>query len=82
MAALDVAGVEVSTGSACSSGAAQPSHVMVAMGEDPGATALLRLSLGRDTTDDDVAEAVERIVAAIGVAVAPRPGRATSATHR
>jgi cysteine desulfurase len=70
--ALDVAGVETSSGSACSSGAAQPSHVMVAMGEDPQATALLRLSLGRDTGGQDVADAAERIVAAIDMAVAHR----------
>ncbi len=70
VAALDVAGVEVSSGSACSSGAAQPSHVMTAMGEDPHATAFLRLSLGRDTSVEDVADAAERIVTAIGAATA------------
>jgi cysteine desulfurase len=68
VAALDMAGVEVSSGSACSSGAVQPSHVLRAMGGDPRTTALLRLSLGRDTSGDDVAEAAARIVAAIGVA--------------
>ncbi len=70
VAALDGAGVEVASGSACSSGAAQPSHVLSAMGEDPRRTALLRLSLGRNTTADDVADAAERIVRAIGVAAA------------
>jgi cysteine desulfurase len=68
VAALDIAGLEVSSGSACSSGAAQPSHVMTAIGEDPGATALLRLSLGRDTSEADVVEAAERIRAAISLA--------------
>ncbi len=83
VAALDIAGVEVSSGSACSSGAAQPSHVLTAMGGDPRTTALLRLSLGRDTSDDDVTEAAERIVAAIGVAVPPRrPGATAVPAHR
>jgi cysteine desulfurase len=79
VAALDVAGVEVSSGSACSSGAAQPSHVLVAMGEDPRATALLRLSLGRDTAAGDVDAAAERIVTAIAIAVAAASGTAPSA---
>jgi cysteine desulfurase len=83
VAALDMAGVEVSSGSACSSGAAQPSHVITAMGEDPRTTALLRLSLGRDTSDDDVGDAAERIIAAVGVAV-PRRRRGAAAVpaHR
>jgi cysteine desulfurase len=81
VAALDVAGVEVSSGSACSSGAAQPSHVLVAMGEDPRATALLRLSLGRDTAAGDVDAAAERIVTAIAMAAASgtAPSAATAA---
>jgi cysteine desulfurase len=78
VAALDVAGVEVSSGSACSSGAAQPSHVLVAMGEDPRATALVRLSLGRDTDADDIDAATGRIVTAI--AVAAGSGTAHAAT--
>jgi cysteine desulfurase len=82
VAALDTAGLEVSSGSACSSGAAQPSHVMTAIGEDPAATALLRLSLGRDTSEADVALAAERILAAIQVAGARPPvaARAVSAS--
>jgi cysteine desulfurase len=68
VAALDAAGVELSSGSACSSGAAQPSHVMTAIGEDPRATALLRVSLGRETGASDIAEAGDKILTAIGVA--------------
>ena len=80
VAALDVAGVEVSSGSACSSGAAQPSHVLVAMGEDPRATALIRLSLGRDTSAEDMREAAQRIVTAVGVAVGSRAAPASTMT--
>jgi cysteine desulfurase len=79
VAALDGAGVEVSSGSACSSGAAQPSHVMAAMGEDPRATALVRISLGRDTDAADVAAAAELIVTAIAVATGSATPRATAA---
>ena len=52
---LDARGVEVSTGSACSSGVARPSHVLVAMGKDPeAARSSLRFSLGHSSTIDDV----------------------------
>jgi cysteine desulfurase len=52
---LDAQGVEVSTGSACSSGVARPSHVLVAMGQDEvTARGSLRFSLGHTSTDDDV----------------------------
>ncbi len=52
---LDARGVEVSTGSACSSGVARPSHVLVAMGKDPeAARSSLRFSLGHSSTVDDV----------------------------
>jgi len=57
---LDLAGVACSSGSACSTGAIEPSHVLVAMGV-PRELALgaIRLSLGRDTTTGDVARAAE-----------------------
>jgi cysteine desulfurase len=52
---LDARGVEVSTGSACSSGVARPSHVLVAMGKDPDAArSSLRFSLGHSSTINDV----------------------------
>jgi cysteine desulfurase len=52
---LDDAGVYASAGSACASGAMEPSHVLVAMGIDHRrALGSLRLSLGHCTTDDDV----------------------------
>jgi cysteine desulfurase len=52
---LDARGVEVSTGSACSSGVARPSHVLVAMGQDENeARSSLRFSLGHSSTSADV----------------------------
>ncbi|NLG27350.1 MAG: cysteine desulfurase [Chloroflexi bacterium] len=53
--ALDLAGIAVSTGSACASGAAEPSHVLTALRLDPRyVTGSLRFSLGRSTTIDDI----------------------------
>jgi cysteine desulfurase len=53
--ALDLAGVAASTGSACSSGAVEPSHVIRAMGQSEHvARGAVRLSLGWSTTTDDV----------------------------
>jgi cysteine desulfurase len=52
---FDLAGVAVSSGSACSSGKVQPSHVLEAMGFDPGlAQGAVRLSMGWSTTEADV----------------------------
>ncbi|MCV0403671.1 MAG: cysteine desulfurase [Chloroflexi bacterium] len=55
VAALDLEGVEVSTGSACTSGSTEPSHVLLAMGIDPHlAHGSLRLTLGPETSREDV----------------------------
>jgi cysteine desulfurase len=52
---LDMEGVAISTGSACSSGSLEPSHVLVAMGIDTVlAQGTLRFSLGRGTTDEEI----------------------------
>ena len=52
---LDMEGVGVSTGSACTSGSLEPSHVLTAMGVDPAETqGSVRFSLGRDNTKEDV----------------------------
>ncbi|CAN5833363.1 cysteine desulfurase NifS [soil metagenome] len=51
--ALDAAGVAASTGSACQSGAAEPSHVLAAVGA-PADRAHLRFTCGRSTTEQDV----------------------------
>jgi cysteine desulfurase len=53
--ALDLKGLAVSTGAACSSGALEPSHVLTAMGLQPDrARASLRFSLGKQNTPEDV----------------------------
>lgn len=55
VAALDLEGIETSTGSACTSGSTEPSHVLLAMGIDPHlAHGSLRLTLGPDTSEADV----------------------------
>jgi cysteine desulfurase len=57
--AFDLEGVAVSTGSACSSGTLEPSHVLKAMGLEPHDTQnAIRFSLGFATTADDVARVV------------------------
>jgi len=73
---LDLAGIAASAGSACQSGAAEPSHVLTAMGIAPElALSAIRLSLGHETTADEVrrvAEVFPRAVAkvrALGLAL-------------
>ena len=63
---LDARDIECSTGSACSAGVAQPSHVLMAMGlPEEDALSSLRFSLGHTSTDADV----DALVAAIGPCV-------------
>jgi cysteine desulfurase len=53
--ALDLNGLAVSTGAACSSGAIEPSHVLTAMGLPADrARASIRFSLGKQNTDDEI----------------------------
>jgi cysteine desulfurase len=60
--ALDLKGLAVSTGAACSSGAIEPSHVLTAMGLPPEiARASLRFSLGKQNTPDDVSFALDLV---------------------
>jgi cysteine desulfurase len=54
VAALDLEGVAASGGSACSAGTAEPSTVLLAMGDEEAATCSVRFSLGEDTTQGDV----------------------------
>ena len=63
---LDAKGVECSTGSACTAGVAQPSHVLLAMGADPAnARGSLRLSLGHTSTEADIDTALAVLPAAV-----------------
>jgi cysteine desulfurase len=64
--ALDLRGLAVSTGAACSSGAIEPSHVLTAMGLRPDrARASIRFSLGKQNTADDVDFAIELVPASV-----------------
>jgi cysteine desulfurase len=65
--ALDLKGVSVSGGSACHSGATEPSHVLMAMGLDKNqARASLRFSLLKTATDADVDRVLQVVPAAVG----------------
>jgi cysteine desulfurase len=72
---LDRYGVACSAGSACASGAVTPSHVLVAMGRDPGeARETVRFSLGHGSTQADVDETVAAVGQALEV-LAPQGTR-------
>ncbi|WP_437683009.1 cysteine desulfurase family protein [Sorangium sp. So ce131] len=60
-AALDLEGVAVSSGSACSAGTAEPSPVLTAMLGPERAASAVRISLGEETTEADLAEAARRV---------------------
>ena len=83
---LDLAGIAASSGSACSTGAVEPSHVLVAMGiRRELALGAIRFSLGRESTRDDIERAVEvvpsvvakvrKLAGVLGRADAPAGGR-------
>lgn len=67
---LDLVGIAVTSGSACTSGSMEPSHVLTAMGRDPAtAKATIRFSMGKSTTGEDLEYVVgqlEGIVKRIG----------------
>ena len=70
---LDARGIECSTGSACSAGVPQASHVLLAMGRDDAeARSSLRFSLGHTSTRDDVDAVLEAIGPAVERARAPK----------
>jgi cysteine desulfurase len=86
VAGLDLEGVAASTGSACTTGSTEPSHVLLAMGMSAErAHGSLRLTAGRDTTIGDVdraIEAVRTVVARLragGVALYPAAAHGTHA---
>lgn len=56
MAGLDLEGICASSGSACSAGSLEPSHVILALGRKETANALVRFSLGRDSSRAEVEE--------------------------
>jgi cysteine desulfurase len=63
---LDMQGVAVSTGSACSSGTLEPSPVIKALGRgEELARGAIRFSFGKDNTDEDIDVAVEAVVRAV-----------------
>jgi len=64
--ALDLQGVAVSSGAACSSGAVEPSHVLLAMGVSPDhAQSSVRFSLGRWTTSGEVEYVGETVLSIV-----------------
>ena len=74
---LDAAGIDCSTGSACTAGIPEPSHVLLAMGVDEStARASLRFSLGRATTPDDIDAVVRALPSAVERAA--RAGKLTA----
>ncbi|TRW81451.1 cysteine desulfurase [Mycolicibacterium sp. 018/SC-01/001] len=78
---LDAKGIECSTGSACTAGVAQPSHVLTAMGADPAsARGSLRFSLGHTSVDADIDALLAVLPAAVDrarqAALASAAGRA------
>jgi cysteine desulfurase len=54
MAGLDMEGICASSGSACSAGSLEPSHVVLAIGKKAAANSLVRFSLGRNSTEAEV----------------------------
>jgi cysteine desulfurase len=69
LVALDLAGVEVSPGAACTAGVVEPSHVVLAMGRPhTDALSTVRFSLGWSSTDADVDAAIAALAAAFAQA--------------
>jgi cysteine desulfurase len=65
---LDLAGMAVSTGAACSSADKTPSHVLVAMGQSAQeARSSVRFSFGRDNTDEEIDRAVILVVQTVNM---------------
>ncbi|MEO6035581.1 MAG: cysteine desulfurase family protein [Verrucomicrobiota bacterium] len=69
LAGLDMEGICASSGSACSAGSLEPSHVMLALGVESGpANSLVRFSLGRDSTADELSTVKEILPHVINLA--------------
>jgi cysteine desulfurase len=83
--ALDLKGLAVSTGAACSSGAIEPSHVLIAMGLRPdGARSSIRFSLGKQTTEADIDFALGMVPETVARlrAISPRYSKLPLSTSR
>ena len=64
--ALDLADIAASSGSACTTGALEPSHVLTAMGIEPDlAHASLRLTVGKENTDEEIDRVLETLPAIV-----------------
>ncbi len=64
---LDLAGVDVSNGAACTAGTVEPSHVLLALGESPAAaSSALRFSLGKETTGEEIDRALTILERTVG----------------
>lgn len=82
--ALDLKGLAVSTGAACSSGAIEPSHVLLAMGvKAERARASIRFSLGKQTSEEDIDFALSLVPETVARlrAISPRYGKLAVGTQ-
>jgi len=71
---LDMLGMAVSTGAACSSADKTPSHVLLAMGQSAAeARSSVRFSFGRETTEEEIARAIKLVVQAAKLVREARP---------
>jgi len=64
IAGLDIEGICVSGGAACSTGALLASHVITALGSPSDARSLVRISLGRENTMEDIAH-LEKVLPSV-----------------
>jgi cysteine desulfurase len=81
--ALDLRGYAVSSGSACSSGAVEPSHVLLAMGMLPeAARSSVRFSLGPENTETEVDGLIEAVEASVAHLRRISPEPAAKAVER
>ncbi|MEM1033530.1 MAG: cysteine desulfurase, partial [Myxococcota bacterium] len=71
-ASLDLEGVAVSSGSACSAGTAEPSPVVATMAGAMRAASAVRISLGETTSDRDIEAAIEAFTRVLGRRGPPR----------
>jgi cysteine desulfurase len=73
---LDLNGIAVTSGSACTSGSMDPSHVLLSIGRDAAtAKASIRFSMGKSTTLDDIEYTVETLKNVIQKIASPKAGK-------